>query len=531
MAAAPAPPDALRFVASAYSTLHVTVDGAPMELRRYKVVYVANPVKMAATQPVRVMGPPVPAADNGAADPWAYQSMFIYVPQAAYADTRTAIVLRVNNGGWFASPVADRISDGQALAGNSDRDPLGAALKAGYVVVSAGTRSRGILGADGSWVGKSPAVIVDAKAAIRYLRLNDAAMPGSAERIVITGTSGGGGLSVAVAASGNSPDYFPALAAIGAAGIDARGRSTIRDDVFATIAYCPITDLGHSDIAYEWQYGALRSLANVQGGQYPAAMQSASSALAAAYPAYLASLRLKLEDGTPLTAATMGGAIVAQVKRSVEAAIAQGVQVPAFGEDFVVASRGGTVRRRNDWLTVENGKVRTIDYPRYLDFVAATTPLKIVPAFDPNANSGNRGVAGESSLFGAADREYSNFAEYSWNHNEVKGDGSGADDTGMDWARYVAGPGKGLAGQVRMAAPFAYLGTAADAAPYWYVRHGTLDRDTAFAIEVALYHAIRSDRSVKDVNFQLAWMQPHAGDYDVTEAYAWLASVLARSGH
>ena len=45
-----------------------------------------------------------------------------------------------------------------------------------------------------------------------------------------------------------------------------------------------------ADIAYEWQYGALRSSANVQGGQYPAAMQSASAALAAAYPAYLASL-------------------------------------------------------------------------------------------------------------------------------------------------------------------------------------------------------------------------------------------------
>jgi hypothetical protein len=64
----------------------------------------------------------------------------------------------------------------------------------------------------------------------------DTVMPGSAERIVITGTSGGGGLSVAVAASGNSPDYYPYLAEIGAAGIDANGKSSIRDDVFATVA-------------------------------------------------------------------------------------------------------------------------------------------------------------------------------------------------------------------------------------------------------------------------------------------------------
>lgn len=456
--------------------------------------------------------------------------MYIYVPQRAFSDSKTAIILQVNNGGWFASPAQDRIVEGGTFSGSNDTDNTGAALKAGYVVVSAGTRSRGIKADDGSWAGKSPAVIVDAKAAVRYLRLNDAVMPGSAERIIITGTSGGGALSVAVAASGNSADYFADLAAIGAAGVDASGTSTIRDDVFATVAYCPITDLGHADIAYEWQFGAVRTAANTTRGQYPPAMQQASAALAAAYPPYLASLGLKRENGSQLTAANMPDAILAEVKKGVEAGIARGDRVPAIGEDFVLGGRGGGTRLRNDWLTVENGQVKQIDYSKYLQFVTSATALKSVPAFDATANIGAQGVSGENTLFGSSSLEYANFSEYSWNHNEVKGDGSGADDTGQDWAGYIAGAGRTLARQVRMASPMTYLNSSADSAPYWYVRHGLVDRDTSFAVEIALAHAIRNDPSVKEANFKLAWLQGHAGNYDVQEAYAWVAGILAKAG-
>ncbi len=457
--------------------------------------------------------------------------MNVYVPKSAYQDTKTAIILQVNNSGWVASPTADRVVDGGAFVSTSDTDNTGAALKAGYIVINAGTRSRGIKAADGRWAGKAPAVVVDAKAAIRYLRLNDAVMPGSAERIVITGTSGGGGLSVAVAASGNSPDYYPYLAEIGAAGIDANGRSTIRDDIFATVAYCPITDLGHADMAYEWQYNAVRTDKNTSGGQYPPRMQSASAALAAAYPAYLASLRLKLKDGTPLTADKMRDAIVALVKEEAEAVMAKGTAVPAIGEEFVLTGgRGGAVRLRNDWLTVDGGKVKNIDYENYLKFVTSATALKTVPAFDATANTGNTALRGENSLFGPARVEYSNFEEYAWNNNEVPGDGSGPDDTGKTWDAYIADPATTLDEQLRMVSPMTYLSSSADSAPYWYVRHGMVDRDTSFAVEVALYYAILNDPSVKDANFRLAWLRPHSGNYDVQEAHAWLAGVLAKAG-
>ena len=528
--------EALRFDASAYDTLTVTVDGAPMKLRRYQVVYVANPVTMAreTTGGIRMGGPgdhedpglrAGGKATESAFDPHQMQSLILYVPEGATEDT--AMILHVNNAGWFNSPVREILADGQALVSDSDQDPLGKGLSEGYVMVSIGTRGRGALGADGSNPGKAPAVVVDAKAAVRYLRLNDDVIPGSAERMVITGTSGGGGLSTIVAASGNSPDFYPYLARIGAAGIDAQGNSTIRDDVFATIAYCPITDLGHADPAYEWLFGALRSQVNTQGGLTPAIL-AASNALAAQYPAYLEGLGLKTPEGAPLDGEGMRAAIRAHVLAAVEKHIAEGGTVPAMGETVSFKRRGRTIEAENTWLSMTDGKP-DMDFDAYLAFVAKITALKTAPAFDTTANTGHAEIAGEDTLFGPADLPYMNFTPYGWNHNDVAGDGSGADDTGLDFAAYTAGEGAELARQIALLSPFTYLGTDADAAPYWYVRHGMIDRDTAFPVPVALALAAQGDDSIRDVNFALPWMTPHSGNYDVQEAYAWLADKLAEA--
>lgn len=521
--------DKLTFDAESFETLTVTLDGETIEVRRYEILYAGRPIAMAPMQPSRGVGPggqPDSGEGRPLEDPLAFQKMIVYVPAPAIGNDSSAIILHVNNSGWFASPVADRIENGGAYSSSSDTDAMGAALKAGYVIVSAGTRSRSALAADDTFVGKAPAPVVDAKAAIRYLRLNDAVMPGSAERIVITGTSGGGALSAAVASSGNNPDYYPYLAEIGAAGIDADGNSLIADDVFATIAYCPITDLGHADLAYEWQFAGVRSAENTSQNSFGEAEQAASKTLSDAYPAYLESLGLKTEDGKSLNAETMREAIVAAVKRETEDAISKGVSIPAIGEDFALQNRDETTTIANDWLSVEDGAVVGIDYERYLAFVTRATPLKLVPAFDATANTGHPGLRGENSLFGGADVPYTNFTEYGWNGNEVKGDGSGPDDTGVQWAEYF-GQNDEVAEQLRLINPMQHLGTESDAAPYWYLRHGMVDRDTSFAVELALYYAVLNDETVKDVDFKLTWLRPHSGNYDVQEAYAWLAEKLA----
>jgi hypothetical protein len=66
---------ALKFDASKYTTVNVTVDGVAVKLRQYRIVYVAKPVKMLLSQ----LG-----LGNSAvtlADPYAYQTMIVSVPR------------------------------------------------------------------------------------------------------------------------------------------------------------------------------------------------------------------------------------------------------------------------------------------------------------------------------------------------------------------------------------------------------------------------------------------------------------------
>ena len=139
---------ALRLDPADYSTVTVTLDGKPLALRRYEAVYVGKPVAMAAEQPARRMGPggsPSGAETQALADPLTYQKLAIFVPETA--GTQSAMILNVNNGGWFASELRPGITDGGAYVSNSDTDKVGAALAAGYVYVDVGSRGRGIVAA------------------------------------------------------------------------------------------------------------------------------------------------------------------------------------------------------------------------------------------------------------------------------------------------------------------------------------------------------------------------------------------------
>lgn len=285
-------------------------------------------------------------------------------------------------------------------------------------------------------------------------------------------------------------------------------------------------------MAYEWLYGSLRSAATTAGGVWSATQTTASATLAAGYPDYLASLGLTLADGRRLRARTMRDAIAAEVIAEVERHLAAGGTVPARGQPFDIVipqmfGRKMKVERVNNWVSVADGKVTDFDLDAFLGFVAAVTPLKPVPAFDRTHNTGNAGIDGENTLFGRADQAWSNFTPFGWAANDVAGDGSGEDDTGAGWAAWTSADGAVLAGQLRLINPLTYLGTGAHAAPHWYVRHGMIDRDTSFAVEIALSRAIAGDADVVDVNFALPWMTPHSGDYDVQEAYGWLAGVLS----
>lgn len=549
-AAVPSADDAaLKFDATAYTTVNITLDGVALRVRQYRRVYVAKPIKMASTQST-LGGGVTPLAD-----PYAYQSMIVSVAETLVDDQTRPMYVVVSNSGWFTSAVSTPITEGRTFVSSNDTDPIGAALKAGYVVVNLGTRSRGARAEDGRWAGKSPAPVVDTKAAIRYLRLNDSLMPGTSARIVLTGTSGGGGLTAAVAASGNSTDYLPFLAAVGAAGIDTAGtvfKSTLKDDVFAAVAYCPINNLGNADTGYEWEYNATRNDTNTNAlGSVPATVpasttpysagpqRGASLAMANSFPAYLNGLGLKRDDGTALTDANLRDITRAIVKKEVENQIAKGVTMPAkntgYFPDIVSGITPSSGAKLNTWLSVSAASapaqtVIDIDYPAFLTYIAAGQKLKTVVAFDAVGVTGNTAISGESNLFGSESAVYANFSAWSWANNAVLGDGSGTDDTGLSWDAYLASSGNTLATQLKLIDPIAYLNTAVDTAPYWYVRHGMIDRDTAFAMQVVLAYALKNATKVKDVNFNLPYLRPHSGNYDVQEAFTWIKAKLQAAG-
>ncbi len=124
---------------------------------------------------------------------------------------------------------------------------ISVALAKGYVVASPGCR--GIIQNDVLCMDDALACIVDLKAAVRYLRYNDAVMPGDAEKIISNGTSIGGAISAILGVTGNSKDYEPYLKALGAA--DAR------DNVFAASCHCPTSGLDDVDMAYGWQLNGI----------------------------------------------------------------------------------------------------------------------------------------------------------------------------------------------------------------------------------------------------------------------------------
>ncbi len=211
--------------------------------------------------------------------------------------------------------------------------------------------------------------------------------------------------------------------------------------------------------------------------------------------------------------------------------------IPALGENFVLQGGGGppgtppTTRTFvNDWIDVNNDtdRVLSVDMKRYLDFVATQQALKPTPAFDQVGVNGLTG--GETNLFGPISQNHLNFTQYGWDNNSVAGDGSGLDDTGLTWAQYIRRWSTTVDEQTRLINPMDFIGTSADTAPNWYVRHGTRDRDTSFIVSVNLDRALEADRQVEDVNYRLAWNQPHAGNFDVPEAMAWIGKVVRRAG-
>ncbi|MBR3401445.1 MAG: alpha/beta fold hydrolase, partial [Parasporobacterium sp.] len=436
----------------------------------------------------------------------------------------------------------------EEYSSSDDNDKVGMILSKNYVLVSYGCRARNDDPVDGIYNGHSPATVADTKAVIRYLRYNKEALPaGNTDCIIITGTSGGGALSCVIGASGDSSDFFPYLYEIGAAGVEKEGEdytSSISDSVAGVIAYCPITDLPNADAAYEWTYAATRKeLEGIDFNTNPEKKakiyyseeegtinEEVSSVLTGYYEEYVDQLGLKLDDGTELTSANLKDAIIGLMETEITESM-QEIGTEQMLTDIGTNANGKESVGPQDWLVFDDNGDFTYDFDQHLNWVASNTKLKVVCAF---SNAGLPWAAtNEDSLFGAGEYPYAAFEAYSWEHDSVAENGSGLDDTGLDWNAFLETPeGQQQLLQMRMTNAIEYLNDtegddAGVKAPFWYVRYGMNDRDSSFAVETILRYSITNNADIRNADFEFAWLKPHSGDYDVTEAYAWLDSVLA----
>ncbi|MCD7946665.1 MAG: hypothetical protein LUF81_08720 [Clostridiales bacterium] len=232
-----------------------------------------------------------------------FQRMSIFVPQAylnadgtvnpegacgVFNAQNAPVVFENNSAGYMQMPHT-------WLGGPRDEGPK--YLQRGMVYVTCGSRGRESRDQDGNLCGKSPWTLIDLKTGIRFLRHNAAALPGDMSRMVSVGWSAGGAMSTLVSVTGDHPDYLPYLEQNGAFMDES-------DAVFAGQIYCPIIDLDHADLAYEWQFQKdPENEASPAGpaGTFTPFRAALSQKLAAEYITYFNSLGLENpKTGEPL---------------------------------------------------------------------------------------------------------------------------------------------------------------------------------------------------------------------------------------
>lgn len=465
----------LEFDEKKYTVETVKLDGYTIRYRSYEnIVYVKKPISIQ------------------------YQVLNIYVPEMYYEkecvgtyNLKTAPIFFPNAVGGYMPCLPEK-------PGKNSRGETNATLYAlikGYIIVSPGVRGRSVTDELGKYIGVAPACIVDLKSAIRYLRFNKNKIPGNVEKIISNGTSAGGALSSLLGVTGNHPEYERYFTELGAA--------DERDDIFAASCYCPITNLEHADMAYEWEFYGLNEyhrtkFEKVEGeiikktpiDNIMTDLQiNLSAQEKALFPEYINGLGLMAKDGSMLTLDSNGNGSFKEylkifIKESAQKEIEKGTDLT---ELF--------------FLKIENGRVVDIDFHK---FTAFRTRMKETPAFD-NISMGTP----ENELFGTIDIKERHFTEFSRNNSHVNGEL--AEDS-----------------QIKLMNPMNYIGDDKCAtANNFRIRHGSIDRDTSLAISVILATSLRNYGI--EVDYHLPWGISHAGDYDLDELFSWIEKVCAEA--
>ncbi len=446
------------------------------------------------------------------------QKLNIYVPEVYYHggkingyDLRTAPIFAPNTvGGYMEGPAMEVGIDKFNHRPNAAFE----GLLHGYVVLCAGIRGRNtgmptkeffVGGVDKEneekeekLSGRAPALVVDMKAAIRYMRHNAGIIPGDVEKIITNGTSAGGALSSLTGATGNAKEYEIYLKEIGAA--------EERDDIFAASCYCPIHNLENADAAYEWLFQKETVAHMMKFEMSPEGprmipmdreldeeQKELSKELKAEFPIYVNSLHLKDDEGKELSLDQNGnGSFKDYVMSFVLAAATKEKETLDSQNRLKGLMVPGSEIAEQDYITYTGEEATGIDADAYIKKI---TRMKPTPAFDELSLR-----SPENEEFGDANVPARHFTAFSAQHSKVNGEMADAE-------------------KIRLLNPTKFIGTC-DTTRNWRIRHGAFDRDTSIAIPVILATLLKNKGY--NVDFALPWGLPHSGDYDLEELFAWI---------
>lgn len=425
-----------------------------------------------------------------------YEQMGIYVPSAyltknsdgsfsintsgtsnGYTAATAPIVVPVNTSGYSAQSAPSGTSS--TAATYTDK---------GFIYLWPGCRGR---------THGAPLGVTDLKAAVRYYRYLAAQskVPGNTDLIFSFGHSGGGAQSAIFGASGNSTLYDDYLSAIGA-------NTDFKDNICGSMCWCPITNLDQADAAYEWNMGLTRS---VSGDDL-----SISKGLAAEFATYVNTIGLKHPtSGQTLTLS----------------ATDDGYYQSGSYYEYTMEVINDAVTRYNSYNSASVSSYSTTDASALSSFASSyKNATKGLGAFDDydakgqaeNTLMGISGTAGHFDKYLAelvstyASSYYSSFT-------------SDLASTNVDAV------GKTVETRLMMYTPLYYLidnstyysgggSGSSDVAPYWRIRSGIKQEDTALSTEINLALALQAYSGVESVDFETIWGQGHTEAEDTGSA-------------
>lgn len=515
-----------------------------------------------------------------------YQRLSIFVPEAYMTEAAGKVSVNASGAcGQYTPATAPVIFENNA-AGYAQmehtwlggpRNYAGQYLERGMVYVTCGCRGRQTTAIDGSFIGKSPATLVDFKTAIRFLRHNRNALPGNMEHIISVGWSAGGAMSALLGCSGNSLLLEAYLKENGAFLEEP-------DDVFAAQVYCPIIDLEHADMAYEWQYARdmeYEASPFAPAGTLTGFQKALSQKLANCFVVYFNSMELKdpnteepLVIGSDLRSGSGYQFLLNCLEDSASVylgKLAQGaLPVPYSPEDYLTGNYTfeavdleklmEVIRRMEEGAGQEPAEEAYSDSPEFeghgIRLRMPETPTKTMPGRDKRSWlswDGTRAkihsldaflmgsrrrmktcpafdfldcTSGENQEFGDADQDYVHFnPRLAGMIAELR------EEFPQEYKTYYPAyasveKDEGLALRCSLINPLHYIenDSSCKTAPHFRINVGSCDADASFMVSMMLALKLSAIEGM-DVQYHLYWEQPHSeADYP-GEVCDWIEAI------